>query len=75
MNDTICDSFLNTEGCKYDGGDCLEFNSLYPNCDVEYPAFVGDVSDPMIDSSSIRHPWSTVRSHLALNIAQPCYHC
>ena len=42
-NDTECDSYLNTEDCDYDGGDCLEFNAKYPNCKVSFPFFVGDV--------------------------------
>ena len=33
----------NTEICNFDGGDCLEFNSKYPDCKNAYPERVGDV--------------------------------
>jgi LNR domain len=69
VNDSVCDSFLNTEGCEYDGGDCLEFHELYPNCDVPYPTWVGDVSDPMIVSPTKRSPWNTVHRTLALKVS------
>jgi len=32
----------NTAGCSFDGGDCEEFNALYPNCKAEYPFQMGD---------------------------------
>lgn len=32
----------NTEICNYDGNDCIEFNALYPGCEVENPWRVGD---------------------------------
>ena len=32
----------NTEKCGWDGGDCLEFNAKYPDCDVGYPYLIGD---------------------------------
>ena len=35
-------STLNTYQCKFDGGDCLEFNVAYPLCDVEKPSLVGN---------------------------------
>lgn len=27
-----CDMIFNNPDCAYDGGDCLEFNSIYPGC-------------------------------------------
>ena len=32
----------NTEICNFDGGDCLEFNSKYPDCKNAYPESVGN---------------------------------
>lgn len=31
----------NTPECAYDGGDCIRFNRLYPNCLAKYPERVG----------------------------------
>eukprot|EP00429_Kryptoperidinium_foliaceum_P019941 CAMPEP_0176047242 /NCGR_PEP_ID=MMETSP0120_2-20121206/23462_1 /TAXON_ID=160619 /ORGANISM="Kryptoperidinium foliaceum, Strain CCMP 1326" /LENGTH=152 /DNA_ID=CAMNT_0017380657 /DNA_START=133 /DNA_END=590 /DNA_ORIENTATION=+ len=28
--------------CDFDGGDCLEFNALYPDCAVQIPSDIGD---------------------------------
>jgi hypothetical protein len=36
------ESSYNTESCGYDAGDCLEFNSNYPQCKVDHPSFLGD---------------------------------
>ena len=44
LNNTICDQFLNTEGCGYDGGDCIEFDENYPGCEATAPRWLGDVS-------------------------------
>lgn len=44
LNNSICDPFLNTEGCGYDGGDCIEFNENYPGCKAAVTSWVGDVS-------------------------------
>ena len=44
LNNSICDPFLNTEGCGYDGGDCIEFNENYPGCKATAPSWIGDVS-------------------------------
>ena len=44
LNNTHCDRFLNTEGCGYDGGDCIEFNENYPGCKATAPDWLGDVS-------------------------------
>lgn len=41
-NDGTCDQRLNNWECRYDGGDCYEFNRDYPNCKVDNPEFVGD---------------------------------
>ena len=40
--DGICDALLNTRTCLYDGGDCHEFNTNYPDCVVLKPQWVGD---------------------------------
>lgn len=32
----------NTEACGWDGNDCVEFNALYPDCNVAYPWKVSD---------------------------------
>lgn len=43
LGDGACDGGLyNTPECAFDNGDCIEFNTLYPNCTVEYPYFLGD---------------------------------
>ena len=41
-NDGKCDNVLNIEECKYDGGDCDDFNKEYQNCAVPFPSWVGD---------------------------------
>ena len=41
-NDGKCDVLLNNKDCNYDGGDCYEFNTYYPNCVVSKPSWVGD---------------------------------
>jgi len=39
----ICNGgVLNTLECGFDGGDCINFNIAYPNCDVLHPFEVGD---------------------------------
>lgn len=38
----ICESQYNVAACSFDGGDCDSFNTLYPDCDVELPYWVGD---------------------------------
>jgi hypothetical protein len=35
-------SILNTIDCDFDGGDCVNFNLQYPNCDAIRPYEVGD---------------------------------
>ena len=32
----------NTEECKWDAGDCLEFNEKYPDCPTNFPRQVGN---------------------------------
>jgi len=38
----VCDAQLNSKECGFDGGDCEEFNELYPDCSVPQPSWVGD---------------------------------
>ena len=38
----LCDAEFNNEFCKFDMGDCLEFNAKYPHCNVSIPYWVGD---------------------------------
>lgn len=45
LNNTECDPFLNTESCNFDGGDCLDFNKMYPLCNATLPEWIGDVSE------------------------------
>jgi hypothetical protein len=48
MMNGICDGGeLNTLGCDFDGGDCINHNLAYPGCDVEDPEdFLGnDICD------------------------------
>ena len=40
--DSLCDGIYNTEQCNYDNGDCTDFNTQYPRCDVEHPFWIGD---------------------------------
>lgn len=43
LGDGYCDGGdYNTEECDFDGGDCVTFNTDYPNCDVPEPEVVGD---------------------------------
>jgi len=42
VGDGICEKLFNTEKCGYDGGDCTNFNHMYPDCKVEFPDRVGD---------------------------------
>lgn len=43
IGDGSCDGqeYL-TEECGWDGGDCIEFNKAYPNCNVTFPGFIGN---------------------------------
>merc|ERR1712071_123923 len=39
----VCDGGdYNTLDCGYDGGDCIEFNNIYPNCHVHITRWIGD---------------------------------
>jgi len=42
ISNGICTRELNSVECGYDGGDCIEFNNLYPYCDVDKPYLVGN---------------------------------
>jgi len=42
VGDNICDKEFNRESCGFDGGDCTEYNRLYPNCKADNPSTVGD---------------------------------
>lgn len=41
-NNGYCEIEYNFAACSFDGGDCETFNSLYPNCNVSAPWYVGD---------------------------------
>ena len=39
----VCDGgILNSIGCNFDGGDCVNYNLAYPNCEAVEPKSVGD---------------------------------
>jgi hypothetical protein len=39
----VCDGgFLNTIACAFDGGDCVNYNLAYPNCEAVVPSMIGD---------------------------------
>jgi hypothetical protein len=42
FGDGRCDSFFNSVACRFDGGDCINFNLAYPSCDVTYPSWIGN---------------------------------
>lgn len=43
INDGVCDGGIqNSYACRFDGGDCLDFNIAYPTCDASEPEKVGD---------------------------------
>ncbi len=43
VGNEICNGgVLNTFNCGFDGGDCIDFNMAFPNCDVLKPFEVGD---------------------------------
>lgn len=55
--DGSCDSFYNTKACLYDLGECDEFNSMYPDCNVEFPDKVGDKYCDLGDYNSEECDW------------------
>lgn len=44
IGDSVCFNFgsYNTEECGFDGEDCTEFNSRYPDCTATFASFIGD---------------------------------
>jgi len=44
LGNGICDNYgmYNTKECGNDGGDCREFNLMYPKCQSPYPFSLGD---------------------------------
>ena len=44
LGNGICDNFdsLNTKGCAFDGGDCLDFNKEHPGCKAPNIKLLGD---------------------------------
>ena len=44
IDNDVCDGGVyNTIGCKFDGGDCIDFNIAFPNCkNVNTPSRIGD---------------------------------
>lgn len=42
--DGDCDNYgmHNTAECNFDGGDCVGFNEIYPNCTAPYESLLGD---------------------------------
>ena len=43
IGDGICHSgAYNTEECGWDGGDCINFNTNYPNCTIDKPFWIGN---------------------------------
>ena len=43
FGDGICDGgLLNSIECDFDGGDCINFNIAYPNCETLEPTRIGD---------------------------------
>jgi len=54
FGDGTCDGgFLNTIHCKFDGGDCIDFNMAYPDCKILDPSKVGDGNcDPELEGNS-----------------------
>ena len=41
-NDFCEGGMYNTVECKWDGGDCDDFNNKYPGCRAEFPGELGD---------------------------------
>uniref|UniRef100_A0A7R9VCJ2 LNR domain-containing protein n=1 Tax=Pseudictyota dubia TaxID=2749911 RepID=A0A7R9VCJ2_9STRA len=42
VGDGMCDIEYNTEECGYDAGDCIDFNTRYPDCEVDSLDGFGD---------------------------------
>lgn len=57
LENDICDMEFNDPDCAYDGGDCYEFNQLYPGCRVDDMTLIGDgkCDGPPYDSKSCRY--------------------
>jgi len=42
VENDVCDKWANKIECGFDGGDCLNFNMAFPNCEADFPNQVGD---------------------------------
>ena len=57
LENEICDMEFNHPDCAYDGGDCSEFNQIYPGCKVDDITLLGDgkCDGPPYDSKHCRY--------------------
>ena len=42
LENDICNIVFNHPDCAYDGGDCSEFNLIYPGCEVDDISLLGN---------------------------------
>lgn len=42
LENNVCNLLFNHPDCAYDGGDCSEFNLIYPGCEVEDISLLGN---------------------------------
>ena len=42
VGDGACDKESNNPECNFDGGDCVKYNMMYPQCDADEPFKVGN---------------------------------
>ena len=50
----------NTEECGWDGGDCVELNTKYPNCHAANPSNIGDGYCEIVEDRTLKHADGTV---------------